>query len=214
MRHFDIDTDREMLRAAAAEDTELRRWLQQRRLIELGSGGSANAFAIGDHVVRVSTPDDCPFIYKVMAKQRTKAGLEGWPWIEYVAEYNYDDNDYCVAIVDRVRIDTDIPAAKWSMLRDAVDQYALVQFLADRGPSFDDFLLPALPTRRFKPDPLSPTSIRWGKQLLAGLRFGRRCRPKWQYSDGVDNGVTNYGLTRGGDAVWVDFNILDYSSST
>lgn len=193
------DADREWLREMAKEEVSLRRWIHGRRLPLLGAGVGSVVFAAGrDYAIRVTTPrSECKRMEEIQKSYR--GAVIGWPRIydlygvpETMQEDGWDRK--CVAIVERVRVDDDIPDRMWEDFSNALS-------LVDWAHGLKD--LPAYCSLSSHGIEMSPRSYEWATQLYQGLVVAG----VWRRSYGLDASYQNAGLTRDGDAVWVDFGI-------
>ena len=104
----------------------------------------------------------------------------------------------CIVIAERVRVDDKVPERDWDPLMAAGDAVVALHNQQHYGG------VPYSRKSRFEPALFdSKKSAPWAQQLHDGLvAVGR-----WDSPIEIDDNYHNFGLTYGGDAVWVDFGV-------
>lgn len=185
-------------------DPKLRSYVHGRRLAYLGSGVGSVVFAAGiDRVVRVTAMrDECELMERIVGR----GAVVGWPrvyatfWVPDEFRASWDRR--CVAVVERVRVGDDIPNRMWSDFVDALTLVALIHRRRGRpgrrsglgwSPEWPEYTDSLDVTRR---------TYDWATQLYKGAKVSN----SWSSSE-LDVHHRNAGITRDGEAVWVDFGV-------
>lgn len=201
-----------MVKDAAAQDPEVRGWIGRSHLPLVGMGASTVVFGVGrDRVLRVTPqldeleldplevawlPEQVDLNCETPALLLAEHGGDAPGWPVVFGEVYVEDEDtgrtYCLVLTERVSVEDAVPKRDWLPLLAAVD--AVVEAHALGEPDVSGALAE---------EKLSAKAKAWATELYEALMLSGR----WKLRMDLDDGDDNFGLTRDGRAVWVDFGV-------